>query len=80
MRWRIRRIVNGCAAQELVARRDMLASHPDNEPDRVYLCNRSFANQQSQRLLFSKHCNYNGFQVVPMRTEKMDSFASSISV
>jgi len=25
MRWRIRRIVNGCAAQQLVARRDVIA-------------------------------------------------------
>ena len=25
MRWRIRRIVNGCAAQQLVACRDMIA-------------------------------------------------------
>ena len=24
MRWRIRRIVNGCAAQQLVARRDVI--------------------------------------------------------
>jgi hypothetical protein len=26
MRWRIRRIVNGCAAQQLVARQDVIAS------------------------------------------------------
>jgi hypothetical protein len=25
MRWRIRRIVNGCAAQQLVARQDVIA-------------------------------------------------------
>jgi hypothetical protein len=25
MRWRIRRIVNGCAAQQLVTRRDVIA-------------------------------------------------------
>jgi hypothetical protein len=25
IRWRIRRIVNGCAAQQLVVRRDMIA-------------------------------------------------------
>jgi len=25
IRWRIRRIVNGCAAQQLVARRDVIA-------------------------------------------------------
>jgi len=25
MRWRIRRIVNGCAARQLVARRDVIA-------------------------------------------------------
>jgi hypothetical protein len=25
MRWRIRRIVNGCAAQQLVVRRDVIA-------------------------------------------------------
>ena len=25
MRWRIRRIINGCAAQQLVARRDVIA-------------------------------------------------------
>jgi hypothetical protein len=37
MRWRIRRIVNGCAAQQLVARRDVIAPEfiSGSSPNRV---------------------------------------------
>jgi len=31
MRWRIRRIVNGCAAQQLVARRDVIAQERNTD-------------------------------------------------
>jgi hypothetical protein len=64
MRWRIRRIVNGCAAHQLVARRDVIAPEFISDGLVIHAINRKVYLKQGQPLFVNYTLN-----MLPIRTE-----------